>query len=58
MPFVDFTPNQFCVHVFLFPSKRAREPQPKNYITYILHQGEGHKRDHMFRQFLYPGLTS
>lgn len=35
MPSANFTPKQFFLHVALSPSKRAREPQPNNYIEYI-----------------------
>ena len=44
MPLASFTPNQFHVHVFSSPSKRARETQPNNYIIYSFDQGKGHKQ--------------
>ena len=43
MPLANFTPNQFRVHVFSSSSKRAREPQPNNYIIYSFDQGKRHK---------------
>ena len=49
MPLANFTPNQFRVHVFSSSSKRAREPQPNNYIIYSFDQGKRHKGDICWR---------
>ena len=43
MPLANFIPSQFRVHVFPSPSKRAREPQPSNFIIYSFDQGKRHK---------------
>ena len=43
MPLANFTPNQFRVHVFSSPSKRARKPHPSIYIIYSFDQGKRHK---------------